>query len=43
MGPYEGKRAARLGTYCVVYRIDEVAHTVWVLSIRLRGDVYGVR
>lgn len=42
-GPYEGKRAADLGTYRVVYRIDEVAQTVWVLSIRLRGDVYGVR
>lgn len=42
-GPYEGKRAAHLGTYRVVYRIDEPAHTIWVLSIRLRGDVYGVR
>lgn len=42
-GPYEGKRAARLGTYRVVYRIDEAADTIWVLSIRLRGDVYGVR
>jgi len=42
-GPYEGSRAAQLGTYRVVYRIDEAAHTIYVLSIRLRGDVYGVR
>jgi len=36
-------RAAHLGTYRVVYRIDDAAHTVYVLSVRLRGDVYGVR
>lgn len=27
----------------VVYRIEEDTRTVYVLSIRLRGDVYGVR
>ena len=42
-GPYAGRHAAHLGTYRVVYRIDERSHTVFVLSIRLRGDVYGVR
>lgn len=42
-GPYAGRRAAHLGTYRVVYRIDDSCHTVYVLSIRLRGDVYGVR
>ena len=42
-GPYFGRRSARLGTYRVVYRIDEVTHTVYVLAIRLRGDVYGLR
>lgn len=42
-GPYAGSRADRLGTYRVVYRIDENSRTVYVLSIRLRGDVYGVR
>ncbi len=42
-GPFEGLRAAHLGTYRVVYRIDDAAHTVYVLSVRLRGDVYGVR
>ena len=42
-GPYEGMRSAHLGTYRVIYRIDEKEHTVHVLSIRLRGDVYGIR
>lgn len=42
-GPYEGRHAAHLGTYRVVYRIDDAAHIVYMLSIRLRGDVYGVR
>ncbi len=42
-GPYAGKRAAHLGTYRVVYRIEEDSRTVFVLSVRLRGDVYGVR
>ena len=41
--PYEGCRSAHLGTYRVVYRIDETKPTVYVLSIRLRGDVYGTR
>jgi len=42
-GPYAGRHSAPLGTYRVVYRIDEASHTVYVLSIRLRGDVYRVR
>lgn len=42
-GPYEGMRSAQLGTYRVVYRIGEGTRTVVVLSIRLRGDVYGIR
>ena len=42
-GPYAGSRAAHLGTYRVVYRVDEGSRTLYVLSIRLRGDVYGVR
>ena len=41
--PYDGRRAAHLGTYRVVYRIDEMARTIYILSVRLRGDVYGVR
>lgn len=43
LGPFKGRHAAHLGTYRVVYRIDESSHSVYVLSIRLRGDVYGVR
>lgn len=42
-GPYAGMRSAHLGTYRVVYRIDEATSTVIVLAIRLRGDVYGIR
>ncbi|MGE5827456.1 MAG: type II toxin-antitoxin system RelE family toxin [Micromonosporaceae bacterium] len=42
-GPYQGMRSAHLGTYRVVYRIDEANGTVIVLAVRLRGDVYGVR
>jgi mRNA interferase RelE/StbE len=42
-GPYAGMRSAHLGTYRVVYRIVEDQHTVIVLAVRLRGDVYGVR
>lgn len=42
-GAYQGRWSAHLGTYRVVYRIDDSSHTVHVLSIRLRGDVYGVR
>jgi len=41
--PYEGCRSAHLGTYRVVYRIDDITRTVYVLSVRLRGDVYGAR
>lgn len=41
--PYEGRRSAHLGTYRVVHRIDDASRTVYVVSIRLRGDVYGVR
>lgn len=42
-GPYEGCRSAHLGTYRVVYRIDAARGVIFVLSVRLRGDVYGVR
>lgn len=41
--PYDGLRSAHLGTYRVVYRIVEETHTVFVESVRLRGDVYGIR
>ena len=41
--PLAGCRSSHLGTYRVVYRIDEAQHCVYVVSIRLRGDVYGIR
>jgi mRNA interferase RelE/StbE len=40
--PYEGMRSAQLGTYRVSYRIDESAHTIYVITVRIRGDVYGI-
>jgi mRNA-degrading endonuclease RelE of RelBE toxin-antitoxin system len=40
--PYEGMRSAHLGAYRVINRIDESAQTVYVIAIRLRGDVYGI-
>ena len=43
VAPYEGCRSAHLGTYRVVYRIDEGRKTIYVLAVRLRGDVYGTR
>ena len=43
VAPYEGCRSAHLGTYRVVYRIDEDRKTIYVLAVRLRGDVYGTR
>jgi mRNA-degrading endonuclease RelE of RelBE toxin-antitoxin system len=43
IGPLVGKRSARLGTYRVIFRIDESARTVYVLGIKLRADVYGIR
>lgn len=35
-----GIHSARRGTYRVLYRIDDVEHTVTVLRIDHRGDVY---
>jgi mRNA interferase RelE/StbE len=42
-GPYQGSRSAHLGTYRVIYRINDTHRTITVLAIRLRRDVYGVR
>jgi len=38
-----GIRSARRGTYRILYRIDETTHTVTVLRIDHRGDVYRQR
>ena len=42
-GPFVGRRSARLGTYRIIYRIDAEARTVYVLAVKARGDVYGIR
>ena len=42
-GPFTGNRAAPPGIQRAVCALDDNAHTLYVLSIRLRGDVYGVR
>jgi mRNA interferase RelE/StbE len=42
-GPLAGCHGARRGTYRIVSRIDERAHTVHVLDIEHRADVYRPR
>ncbi|BCJ38752.1 toxin RelG [Actinocatenispora thailandica] len=39
-GPLTGCHGARRGTYRIVYRIDESAHTVHVLDVDHRADIY---
>jgi mRNA interferase RelE/StbE len=39
-GPLAGCHGARRGTYRIVYRIDENAHTVHVLDIDYRAGIY---
>jgi mRNA interferase RelE/StbE len=39
-GPLAGCHGARRGTYRIVYRIDEEAHTVQVLDIDHRVAIY---
>jgi mRNA-degrading endonuclease RelE of RelBE toxin-antitoxin system len=38
--PFEGLWAARRGTYRVVYRINDRARTVTIISVRHRKDAY---
>jgi mRNA interferase RelE/StbE len=38
--PFDGYHSARRGTYRIVYRIDETTHTVHVLDIDHRADIY---
>jgi len=42
-GPLTGCHGARRGTYRIVYRIDENTHTVHVLGIDHRADIYRPR
>jgi mRNA interferase RelE/StbE len=39
-GALAGCHGARRGTYRIVYRIDETTHTVHVLDIDHRADIY---
>ena len=39
-GPLHGCHGALRGTYRIVYRIDEDTHTVHVLDIDHRSDIY---
>ncbi len=36
----EGLRSSRIGTWRIVYRVDEIAHEVLVSDIAPRGEVY---
>jgi mRNA interferase RelE/StbE len=40
LGPLDGCRGARRGTYRIVYRIDEEHHVVHVLDIDHRSEIY---
>ncbi|MBA2322817.1 MAG: type II toxin-antitoxin system RelE/ParE family toxin [Pseudonocardiales bacterium] len=42
-GPLAGCHGARRGTYRIVHRIDDRSHTVHVLDIEHRADVYRPR
>lgn len=39
----EGLRSARRGDYRVLFSLDEDAHTLLVIRVAHRADVYGVR
>ena len=39
-GPLAGCHGARRGTYRIVYRIDEDTHTVHVLDVDHRSEIY---
>jgi mRNA interferase RelE/StbE len=39
-GPLAGCHGARRGTYRIVYRIEENTHTVHVLDIHHRAEIY---
>jgi mRNA-degrading endonuclease RelE of RelBE toxin-antitoxin system len=39
-GPLTGCHGARRGTYRVIYRIEENTHTVHILDVDHRADIY---
>ena len=42
-GPLAGCHGAKRGTYRIIYRIDDNAHTVSILDIDHRADIYRPR
>jgi mRNA-degrading endonuclease RelE of RelBE toxin-antitoxin system len=42
-GPLAGCHGARRGTYRIVYRVEENTHTVHVLDIHHRAEIYRPR
>lgn len=41
--PLADRHSARRGTYRVIYRIDEIRHTVTVVAVVHRADAYRTR
>jgi mRNA-degrading endonuclease RelE of RelBE toxin-antitoxin system len=41
--PLDDRHTSRRGTYRVIYRIDDELHTISVLDVGHRGDVYRAR
>lgn len=41
--PLADRHSARRGTYRIIYRIDDKAHTVTVVDIDHRSDIYHIR
>ncbi|MGH9301954.1 MAG: type II toxin-antitoxin system RelE family toxin [Acidimicrobiales bacterium] len=41
--PLKDRHSARRGTYRVIYRIDDAEHTVRVIDVGHRSDVYRAR
>ncbi len=40
VGPHAGRRFLRIGTYRIIYRIEEATQTVLILTARHRRHVY---
>lgn len=40
VGPHAGRRSLRVGTYRVIYRVDETARWVVILTAKHRRHVY---
>ncbi len=40
VGLHAGRRSLRIGTYRIIYRIEESTHTVLILTARHRRHVY---